>query len=178
MPTPEKEADVQELAGLFRDAEGIYLTDFTGLDVETLGILRRRCRQNAVKYRVIKNRLAKRAVAGTEAESVIPYLVGPTAIAVTTGNAAIPARVLKQFFDEFERPSVKAGLVGGRLLDAAEVWRIAGLPPREVLLAQFLGGLQSPLRNVMWGMKSVAQGLVRALAAIQEQKQAAESAGS
>lgn len=178
MPTAEKEAVVQELAGIFQDARGIYLTDFTGLDVEALGLLRRRCRKNAVSYRVIKNRLAKLAVAGTQAESLLPFLTGPTAIAVALEDPATPARVLKEFVDEYERPSIKAGLVEGRFLDASEVWRIARLPSREVLLARLAGGLQSPLRNFVWGLKGVGQGLVRALAAIREQKEAQEGAGA
>jgi large subunit ribosomal protein L10 len=82
--------------------------------------------------------------------------------------------VLKEFVDEYERPEIKAGLIEGRLVEAAEVWRIAKLPSHEILLSQFMGALQSPLRNLMWAMKGVSQGLVRALAQIQEQKQAQE----
>ncbi len=174
MATPEKEAVVKELAELFRENPGIYLADFTGLDVEAMGVLRQKCRKNAVQFRVIKNRLAKRAVEGTEIESVLPYLVGPTAIATCMEDPALPARVLKEFVDEYERPSIKVGLIEGRLLDAEQVWRIARLPAREVLLAQFLGGLQSPLRDFLWAMKGVGQGLVRALAAVQEQKASEE----
>jgi len=177
MPTAEKEAVVQELAELFATAPGIYLTDFTGLDVQALGDLRRRCRRSGLRYRVIKNRLAKRAVVGGEAESILPFLEGPTGLLVAWEDPATPARVLKEFVDEYERPSIKGGLIQGRLLSSEEVWRIAKLPSREILLAQFMGGLQSPLRNVIWGLKSVSQGLVIALAAIQEQKKIQEGVG-
>ena len=174
MATPEKEAVVKELAELFQEKPGIYLADFTGLNVEAIGILRQKCRKNAVQFRVIKNRLAKRAVEGTAVESVLPYLSGPTALVTCMEDPAVPARVLKEFVDEYERPSIKAGVIEGRLLNAEQVWRIAKLPAREVLLSQFMGGLQSPLRSLIWAMKGVGQGLVRALAAVQEQKAAQE----
>ncbi|MCK4547770.1 MAG: 50S ribosomal protein L10 [Candidatus Eisenbacteria sp.] len=175
MPTPEKEAVVQELAALFRESQGVYLTDFTGLDVAAMGVLRQKCRKNGVKFRVVKNRLAKLAVVGTEAENLLPFLTGPIGIAVAEDDPAVPARVLKEFVDEYERPEIKVGLIEGRVVEAEAIWRIARLPSHEVLLAQFMGALQSPLRDMMWGLKSVGQGFVRALAAIQEQKQAQES---
>ncbi len=176
MATPEKESVVRELAELLQDSPAIYLADFTGLNVEAIGILRRKCRKNAIQFRVVKNRLAKRAVEGTGFENLLPYLTGPTAIATCAGDPATPARVLKEFVDEYERPAIKVGLIEGRLLDSEQVWGIAKLPSREILLGQFVGGLQSPLRNLIWAMKGVGQGLVRALAAIQEQK-AAQAGG-
>jgi large subunit ribosomal protein L10 len=178
MSTPGKEAVVRELAAIFQGSQGIYLTDFSGLNVAAMGELRRRCRKSDVRFRVIKNRLARLAVAGTDAECILPFLSGPTGIAVSEADPVTPARVLKDFVDEYERPAIKAGWIDGRLVDAGEVLRIAKLPSREALLAQLMGGFQSPLRNLVWAMKGVGQGLVRALAAIQEQKAAQESGGS
>jgi large subunit ribosomal protein L10 len=174
MPTPEKENIVQELSRLFQENPGIYLTDFTGLNVEELGVLRRKCRRKAVSYRVVKNRLARLAVVGTPAEPMLPFLTGPTAIAVCPEDPVTPARVLKEFVDEYQRPTIKAGLIEGRLVEAEQVWRIAELPAREVLLAQFMGGLQSPLRNLIWAMKGVTQGLARVLAQVRDQKESQE----
>jgi large subunit ribosomal protein L10 len=179
MPTPEKQAVVQELAELLRTAPGIYLTDFTGLDVEAMGALRRKCRQKGIEYRVVKNRLAKLAVADGPAAGMLPFLSGPTGIATCEGDPVVPAKVLKEFIDEHEKLTVKAGMIEGRILTAGEVLRIAGLPSREILLSRFMGALQSPLRDFLWSMKGVSQGLVRALAEVRDQKKAqAEGSGA
>jgi large subunit ribosomal protein L10 len=174
MARPEKEAAVAQLTKEFEGAAGIYLADFTGLTVEAVEQLRSQLYSEGVSYRVVKNTLAKRAAGATKCGDLSPYFKGPTAVAISATDPVAPARVLAKFIKQHEKPALKAGFVDGRLLQAQEVQGVAALPSREVLLAQFLGALQSPMSKVLFALNGVGGNLVRALAEIQKKKEGAE----
>jgi large subunit ribosomal protein L10 len=144
MTKAQKEAVVDELA---KDLEGhtvILLSDFTGMNVATASEMRRQFRAASVEFRVVKNTLARRAFEKMGFGALAGQLTGPNAIALSKHDPAAAARILV----EFERkgvPKLRGGLVDSSLVTAAEIRRIAALPPREVLLAQIAAGFQAPV---------------------------------
>jgi large subunit ribosomal protein L10 len=157
MARPEKVAVVESLNDVFKDARAVVLNDFTGLDVAKLTMLRSKCRENGVEYRVIKNTLAKRSIKDTPAEELASFFEGPTALAISRESENLSAKVLAQFAEEHEAPKFKAAIVEGMVLDAASVIELAKLPSREVLLSKMLAGIRSPGD----GLVSVLQGTLR-----------------
>ena len=174
MARPEKEAAVAELTREFESAQGIYLADFTGLTVEAVEELRSLLYSEGVSYRVVKNTLARRAAVGSNRGDLGRYFKGPTAVAISTTDPVTPARILVKFVKQHEKPALKAGFVEGRVLAPQEVQGVAALPPKEVLYAQFLGALQSPMVKVLFALNGVAGNLVRALSEVQKKKEGAE----
>ena len=123
MPTAEKEAVVKDLADLLKRSTGVYLTDFTGLDVPSVTQLRGKLRAEGVTYRVVKNRLAKLAAREAGMEGLEEVLTGPTAVAASETDPVAPVRILTAFSkDTRGRPVVKVGLVDGRLYQDADLW--------------------------------------------------------
>lgn len=173
MVQPAKIKNVEELADIIRDAKSIILNDFTGLDVSDISELRRLCRENGVTYRVIKNTLAKRSFKDLGLDEVEELLAGPTAIAVSTEDEALPAQILKKFANDYELPRFKGGYVAGRLFGAEEVERLASLPGREVLLGQVVGTFQAPMRGLLNCLGASLRDLVYVLQAVSEKKGAA-----
>ncbi len=149
MPTAQKEQAVQELVNRLQDAKGVYLADFTGMDVERLSLLRKRCRDSKVQFKVVKNTLLKRAMSEHGMNALDDFLEGPTGLAFSSADEVAPARVLAAFAKEFEAPRIKAAIVEGRLLDAAEVSRLASLPSREEMLSQLLATITAPLTQLL-----------------------------
>lgn len=175
MARPEKVAAVESLSEIFKDSRSVVLNDFTGLNVEKLSELRKLCRENSVEYRVIKNTLAIRSVEGTEAENLIKYLEGPTALAISRESENIPAKILAQFAVEYEAPRFKAALVEGQLLDEAQVIELAKLPGREVLLSLVLAGIKSPASGLVNVLQGTIRNVVYALNAIVDKGNEKES---
>lgn len=172
MARPEKEAAVQELAGIFSTSQALYLTDFTGLDVEQFTRLRRQLRDESVSFRVVKNTLARLAIDQAGLAELRPFLEGPTGIAYTQGEIAVPAKVLMAFAGKAqERPRIKSGFAEGRLLSAEEVKRLAGLPSRETLLSQVLSAVQAPLSRLAGALQGLPRNLAATLAALAEQRE-------
>jgi large subunit ribosomal protein L10 len=171
MPTAEKEAVVKDLAELLKRSTGVYLTDFTGLDVPSVTRLRGKLRAEGITYRVVKNRLAKLAAREAGVEGLEEVLTGPTAVAASDDDPVAPVRVLTDFSKEMRgRPVVKVGLVDGRLYKDADLEQLATLPPREVLLGQVVSAVQSPLSGLAFCLNGVLQKLVLVLNAIAEKK--------
>jgi large subunit ribosomal protein L10 len=148
----------QKLAG----ARGAVLTDYRGMSVAEITELRTLLRKSAVEYTVVKNTLAKLAVKDTELAGLAAYLEGPTGIAISREDPVAPSRVLTTWGKSRPTFTVKAGVVEGQLVSAAEVQALADLPPREVLLARMAGTLQAPIQ----GLATVLAGPVRALAIV------------
>ena len=168
-----KSKKVEELTEVIRDAKSVILNDFTGLDVSDISELRRLCRENGVTYRVVKNTLAIRGFRNLGLGEVEELLAGPTAIAVSAEDEALPAQILKKFADDYELPRFKGGYVAGRLFDAHEVERLASLPGREVLLGQVVGTFQAPMRGLVNCLGASLRDLVSVLKAVSEKKGAA-----
>src|SRR5262245_14379592 len=136
MPNAQKHEILQRTQDRIRDVQGFYLADFSGMSVQSISLLRRRCREQKIQFHVIKNTLLKRAFNERGIHELDDYLVGPTGVVFSPVSEMSPAKVLADFAKEFERPKIKAAVVNGRLFDPAAVAVLATLPSREVLLSQ------------------------------------------
>ena len=176
MDRSKKAAFVEELAGKLAEAQCVYLTDFTGLDVERITLLRSKLRASSVEYVVVKNTLARRAIAGTAAAVLEPFLEGPTAFAVGRADLVQAARVLTDFSKDTNVPRIKGGVIAGRIVGVEEIRRLASLPGREVLLARLAGSMKSPLSGLVFVLAGVLGKFVRTVEALRVQR-AEESPG-
>ncbi len=174
MVQPAKMEKVEELKKLIEESKSMILNDFTGLNVADISELRRQCRESGIKFRVIKNTLARRSFDELGIEGMDALLEGPTAFAVSTVDEVTPAHVLKKFADEYNKlPRFKGGYVAGRILDEKETVRLASLPTRDVLIATTVSAFQAPLRGLVGVLNASMRDLVGVLDAIKEKKGAA-----
>jgi len=155
MPTPQKEAILKDTQARITDVSGLYLADFTGMTVQSLSLLRKRCREQGVQFRVIKNTLLKRAFNDRGIQALDEPLVGPTGLVFSPVNAMAPAKILSDFAKEFERPRVKAAVVDGRFYDTKAIAQLAKLPSREVLLSQLIGTFVAPMSNFLGAVNAL-----------------------
>jgi large subunit ribosomal protein L10 len=166
MPRPEKVAVVEEIRTKVSEADATVLTEYRGLTVRELANLRGALRSAGTEYKVFKNSLARRAVEGAGLEGVTSLFEGPVAIAFVRGDAAAAAKALRDFGRTNPALVLKGGLLGTRVITAAEIEALAELPPRDVLLAQIAGTFQAPLvkaaglfqaftRNFAYGVKAL-----------------------
>ena len=149
MPTPQKEQILGDTSERIREVRGLYLADFSGMTVEKLSLLRKKCREQKVQFRVIKNTLLKRAFNARGISELDDFLVGPTGLVFSVDSEMSPAKILSDFAKEHERPRIKAAVVDGKLFDATQVAQLAALPSREVLLSQVLGTLIAPMTTFL-----------------------------
>ena len=171
---PVKEQQVGQIAEKLRAAKVVVLTDYRGLNVAQLEDLRGRLRQSEVEYRVIKNTLARRAAEAAGVGELSEALTGPVAFAIGYDDLSTPSRLLADFARTTRLTlDITGGLVEGRLFGADDVRRLADLPPREVLLAQLLGTMQSPIASLLGAIASPAQQLLSVLEQKKNQMEAA-----
>jgi large subunit ribosomal protein L10 len=171
MKRSEKERLVTELRDKLVDAQSLYYTDFTGLNVKRMTELRRRLKRAGVDYVVIKNTLALRAV--NESGLAGTALKGPTGLVVGKDPVAA-ARVLTEFAKEFEdKPAVKGGMLQGKAIDNAQVKRMALLPSRDQMLADLAAGMQSPMAAFVGALNGLFYMFAGALDALKSQRDGA-----
>ena len=173
MARPEKVAVVEEIRTKVAEADATVLTEYRGLTVHDLARLRASLRATGTEYKVFKNTLARRAVAGSELESVADLFVGPVAIAFVRGDAAAAAKALKDFGKDNPALILKGGLLGTRVVTVVDLEALAELPSRDVMLAQVAGVFQAPLvkaaglfqaftRNLAYGVKALIEQRIEA----------------
>ncbi|MEK6708948.1 MAG: 50S ribosomal protein L10 [Nitrospinota bacterium] len=171
-PRPEKVEAVEALRTQLEKCSSMVLLDYRGLTVAQMTELRRRTRAAGVELAVVKNALLNRAVAGPPFEVVRPQLSGPISIAITTGDPAGPAKVLKNFLKDAPKAQLRGGaMADGKFLEVAEIQAIADLPSREVLLAQVLGTLSSVVAGLPRVLNAVLKKPLYALQAIAKEKE-------
>jgi large subunit ribosomal protein L10 len=168
-----KEQELQSLSAAFAAAESAILVDFRGLDVPGATELRRKLRGAKAQYRVVKNTLAKRACKGTSFESFEAHFKGTTAVAYTDDDAVALAKALTTFMKDAPTLSIKAVVVEGEALGAADVATLAALPSREELYGKLLFVLQAPMQQLVTVLSAVPRDLVTVLS--QAEKKKAES---
>jgi large subunit ribosomal protein L10 len=152
-----KQPIVQEISDTIKDAQSVVVVDYRGLTVAEDTQLRRQLREAGVSYKVYKNTLVRRAVEGTEFESLKDVLEGPNAFAVSAEDATAPARVLAEFAKKAPALEIRAGIVEGTFYDAEGMKAIASIPSREVLLSRLLGSMQSPVTNLARVLNQIAE---------------------
>jgi large subunit ribosomal protein L10 len=160
----EKAAVVTDVAAQVARSQTLTLAEYRGLTVEHLNNLRRQARDKGVYLHVLKNTLARRAVAGTPFDVVSDAMVGPLIYGFSE-DAVAAAKVIADFAKGNDKLVIKAGAYAGKPLNAEGVKALASIPSKEVLLAQLAGLLMSPISRT-----------ARVLAAIAEKKGGAAEA--
>ena len=175
MPTQEKEQKVADLRDVIKDSNAAILTDYRGLSVADLTVLRKKLREVDAEFHVVKNTLFKRASEGLiTQEGFAQYLEGPTAIGFAKGDPVAASKALLEYIKDHKGMSVKAGVVEGRILTSDEIVALSKLPSKEVLIAQMLGSLNSPITGLVGTLNGIISNFVFTLQSIADQKAAAE----
>lgn len=170
----DKEKVVEELNKLFSEAKGIYLTDFTGINVETVNELRRQFRKENINYRIVKNTLTRLSIQGLPLDDLQPYLTGPTGLVMSFEDALLPGKVIESFQKKTALLPIKAAVIDGTVYDRASTEKIIKLPSRDELVAKLLGTLNSPLTGIVIVLSSILSNLVGVLDAIRDKKEKTE----
>lgn len=173
MPKPEKITTVAELKEVFQSASSFFVTDYQGLNVANLSVLRKNLRESGVKYVVAKNTLFKIAAHEAGVPSIDEHLKGPTAIAFALKDAAVAAKILNDSFKEKQLPRIKVFVVDSELHGATDIGRLADLPSREVLLSQLVSAVESPLTSLVSSVEAVFTELIRTVDALAEKQKGA-----
>jgi large subunit ribosomal protein L10 len=169
----DKKALVAEVAEVAAQAQSVVAAEYRGLTVGQMTELRAKARRQGVYMRVVKNTLARRALAGTSFESVGPKLKGPLVLAFSKDDPGAAARVVKDFAKGHEKLVATLVGLGGQVLSAGELDRVASLPTREQALSMLLGVLKAPMSKLVRTLAEPPAKLARTLAAVRDQKQAA-----
>ena len=140
----EKEAVVAEVAGLAAQAQTLVMAEYRGITVADMIKFRANARSQGVSLSVLKNTLARRAVAGTAFESVADQMTGPLIYGFST-DAVAAAKVVADFAKTNDKLVIRGGAFAGKALDVNGVKQLANIPSKEVLLAQLCGLLMSPM---------------------------------
>ena len=140
----EKEAVVAEVAGLAAQAQTLVMAEYRGITVADMIKFRANARSQGVSLSVLKNTLARRAVAGTAFESVADQMTGPLIYGFST-DAVAAAKVVADFAKTNDKLVIRGGAFAGKVLDVNGVKQLASIPSKEVLLAQLCGLLMSPM---------------------------------
>jgi large subunit ribosomal protein L10 len=152
----EKEAVISEVTGLATKAQTLVIAEYRGITVADMTKLRTIARSNGVSLSVLKNTLARRAVAGSGFEVVSDQMTGPLIYGFSE-DAVAAARVVADFAKTNDKLVIRAGAYGGKALDVNGVKQLASIPSKEVLLAQLLGLMQSPISRIARVMAALAE---------------------
>jgi large subunit ribosomal protein L10 len=169
MRKEDKAALVDEIAERLGEAEAIFAVDYRGITVPQAAELRAKLADADTTFRVVKNRLARRATERAGTAELDPLLAGPTALALVKGDAVAAAKAISTFGRQHDILEYKGGLMDGAALDPDQFKAIARLPGLDVLRGQFIGVVASPLSGLARGLASMLSGLAVALGQIQEQ---------
>ena len=152
----EKQAVVTEVAALASKAQTLVLAEYRGIEVEPMTRLRAQARTTGVHLQVLKNTLARRAVAGTSFEVLAGEMTGPLIYGFSE-DAIAAAKVINDFAKANDKMVVRAGAYNGKLLNAEGVKQLASIPSREELLAKLLGVMQAPLTGFVASVAALAK---------------------
>ena len=169
MNRDEKAAVIARTASDIRESNAVIAIDYRGITVKQAGDLRVRLGEAGASFRVVKNTLTERAADEADSPVLKTYLEGPTAFAFVRGDAAVAAKAIYAFRRESQLLEIKGGLMDGQALSADQVESIARLPARDVLQAQFVGMVASPLSGLVRGLSGLVSGIAVALGQIRDQ---------
>jgi large subunit ribosomal protein L10 len=169
MNRDQKAAVVDEIAEQIQSAEAIFAVDYRGLTVSQAAELRGKLRDADARFRIVKNSLSERAADKAGADALKPLLVGPTALALVRGDAAVAAKALNDSARAFNLLEFKGGVLNGETLSADDVRSIARLPSRDVLNAQLVGTIAAPISGLVRTLNALIAGVAIQLQAIADQ---------
>ena len=167
----DKKSIVAEVSTIAASALSAVAAEYRGLSVDEMTDLRARARNEGVYLRVIKNSLTKRAIDGTDFECMQDSLVGPLVMAFSQEDPGAAARLVKDFSKQHDKLIAKVLAVGGQLLDASEIDRLAKLPNREQAISMLMAVMKAPIEKFVRTMNEPHAKLVRTVAAVRDQKE-------
>ena len=163
MPSEKNQDELAQLTKKLDKAKAVYFTDFLGLDVSSITELRSEFFKASIEFKVAKNTLLKLAAENINLEGLDDFLVGSTAIAISYDEPTAPAKVLKKFTEDHDKPEVKAILFDGEVLDGSEYLKFATLPTKDELLTKLVLMVNSPItilaRTLSSSMTNFVNGL-------------------
>ena len=169
----DKRALVTEVSAVAAKAVSVVAAEYRGLTVTQMTELRAKARSQGVYMRVVKNTLARKAVAGTAFECIGPALKGPLVLAFSKEDPGAAARVVKAFAKDHDKLVATLVSLGGQLLPGKDIDRVASLPTREQALAMLMGVMKAPIQKLVGTLNAAPSKLARTLAAVRDQRQAA-----
>jgi large subunit ribosomal protein L10 len=174
MNRDQKAAAIAEIAANIEESQAVFAVDYRGISVPQVAELRAKLREADASFRVVKNSLTERAADQTGAEQLKPLLQGPTALTFVRGDAALAAKAVADYARLTQLLPFKGGLMDGAAVDAEQIRAISRLPSREVLYAQLVGVVASPLSGLVRTLSALVGGLAVALGQVQEKKESGE----
>mgnify|MGYP000019394674 CR=1 FL=1 len=165
-----KKEIVAEVSNVAADAVAAVVAYYRGLTVAEMTDLRAKARQSGVYLRVVRNTLARRAMAGTEFECLNDSLTGPVVLAFSREEPSAAARLVRDFSKDHEKLEVKVLAVGGNLYEAAQLMAVAKLPTKDEAIAQLMSIMQAPITKFVRTLNEPTAKLVRTFAALRDQK--------
>ena len=163
MPSEKNQDELAQLTKKLDKAKAVYFTDFLGLDVSSITELRSEFFKASIEFKVAKNTLLKLAAENISLKGLDDFLVGSTAIAISYDEPTAPAKVLKKFTEDHDKPEVKAILFDGEVLDGSEYLKFATLPTKDELLTKLVLMLNNPItifaRTLSASMTNFVNGL-------------------
>ena len=167
----EKKQAVADLSQKLKAARTGVIVDYKGITVEDDTKLRKELRESGSDYKVVKNTMLRLALKEAGIDGLDPILEGTTAVAVNFEDYVAPAKILNGYAEKHKNFTIKAGFIDGKSATTDEVKTLASLPPKDVLLAQVLRGMNGPITGFVTVLNGTLKGLVVALNAIAEKQQ-------
>lgn len=166
----EKQEVVTEVSAEIAKAQTVVIAEYRSLTVADMTDLRRKARNAGVYLRVVKNTLARRAVADTPFNGLADKMVGPLAYGISSDPVAA-AKVLSDYARTNDKLVIKGGAMANQVMAAADVVRLASIPSREQLLAQLMGTMRAPVAKFVQTLNEVPGKFVRTLASVHESRE-------
>jgi len=168
-----KEQMKQEVAQALKEAELIVVTDYRGLNVDTINSLRGKLREENCSFRVTKNTMNRLACREVGYEELEQFFEGPTALAYANDDPVAAAKIFNDFTKENENLVIKGGILSGQLVDPDRIKELGEIPSREVLLSKVVGGFQAPISGFAGVLQGTLRQLVYTVDAVRQQKESA-----
>ena len=153
----QKKKIVEEIQDKFDRAASAVFIDYRGLTVAEVTELRNQYREAGVEYRVLKNTLISRALAGKNLDGVNEFLEGPTAVAFGYDDEIAPAKITYDFIKKVNKMEIKCGVFNNEFTAKDDVIVLASLPSREELLAKVVGSINSPIMNFVYTINAIKE---------------------